>query len=175
MADTVISLFGTRADADSAIDDLREAGFEPKDISFVMKDEGERRVDHPTSPVATGAVSGATTGAVIGGLAGLLIGIGAIAIPGIGALLIGGPLAAAIGATGVAATTISGAATGVVAGGIIGALVNLGVPEEEARGYEERVKSGAILVAVHTAAGDAKRAVDILEDNNAEKVRSLHV
>ncbi len=173
MAQTIIGVFANRADADGAIDDLRHAGYHPQDISIVMRDNEEVRKTTVASPPGEGVATGATTGAIIGGIAGLLIGIGAIAIPGIGAVLIGGPIAAALGATGAAVTTISGAATGAVAGGIIGLLGGLGVPEEEARGYEERIRQGAILVAV-SAQDDSVRVKNILEDNNAEKIRVLN-
>ena len=119
------------------------------------------------------AVSGATTGGMIGGIAGLLVGIGAITIPGLGAILIGGPLAAALGLTGAAATTVTGALTGALAGGLVGGLVGLGVPEEDARVYEDRVKSGAILVAVPLRDANEESVRGILEDNGAERVRSF--
>lgn len=106
-------------------------------------------------------------------LAGLLVGIGAIAVPGIGALFIGGPLAAALGLSGAAATTVSGAATGALAGGLIGALLGLGVPEEDARIYEERIKEGGILIAIPSRTGDEARAMDILEDTGADQVRAI--
>jgi len=175
MTEVVLGIFDNRADADTAIDDLKEADFNPKDISIVMRDSREVQHRDVQSPVAEGAISGAATGGVLGGIAGLLIGIGAIAIPGVGAILIGGPLAAALGISGVAATTVSGAATGVVAGGIVGALVTMGIPEEEAKGYEKSISQGAILVAVNASSEDAEAARNIFDDNNAKKVRTLTV
>lgn len=173
MAQTVIAVFKSRDNADSAVDELEKAGFDAKDISIIMKDEEGRTVETNGNPVVDGTVSGATTGAVLGGLAGLLIGIGAIAIPGIGGLLIGGPLAAALGATGAAATTVSGAVTGALAGGLVGALVSLGIPEEEAVEYETRIKEGAILIAVPVSDENDAKVRGILEANDADKVRSV--
>lgn len=175
MAKTILGIFDNRNEADGAIDDLHDAGFDAKDISIIMRHnpEGKRVEPSRGTVVADSTVSGAATGGIIGGIAGLLIGIGAIAVPGIGALLIGGPLVAALGLTGAAATTASGAATGILAGGLLGALVGLGLPERDARVYEERVRTGSIVVAVSAGDADAKEARMILEDNNADQVRML--
>ncbi|MFO7170633.1 MAG: hypothetical protein DIU80_021600, partial [Chloroflexota bacterium] len=74
---------------------------------------------------------GQATGAVIAGLV-------ALAVPGIGPLLAIGPLAAALG----------GAAVGGALGGLIGSLSGLGIPTEQAREYEEAVRSGKAIVTV---------------------------
>lgn len=174
MADTVLGVFRDREHADKAVDELREEGFDTKDISIIMKDEDNKSEEDTGANVAGSAASGATTGGVIGGIAGLLIGLGAITIPGIGALLIGGPIAVALGLTGAAATTVSGAVTGALAGGLVGALVGLGVPEDEALEYEERVKEGAILIAVLTDEHDDHDVREILEEHGAEKIRTIH-
>jgi len=175
MGKMVFGVFNDRTSAETAINALETEGFNPKDVSIVMQDKKEAAAisDNTGANVASGTVSGATTGAVVGGLAGLLIGLGAIAVPGIGALLIGGPIAAALGLTGATAATVSGAATGALAGGLIGALVNIGVPEEDARIYEENVKKGAILVAVPALTGEHREAAAILTENHAEQVKSI--
>lgn len=174
MANLVLGVFSEKSSAEDALQELEAHGYNPKDISIVMKDTNESRaVDDTGTNLAEGAVSGAATGGLIGGLAGLLIGVGAIAVPGIGALLIGGPLAAALGLTGAAATTVSGAVTGALAGGLVGALVGLGVPEEEAREYEERIKSGAILIAVPQKTEKTDEVREILEEHGADKIRSV--
>ncbi len=175
MAEVVLGVFAHRHHAEEAINELEEMGLEPKDISIVMRDtaEADEVAQDTGASVAGSAASGATTGGVIGGIAGLLIGIGAITVPGIGALLIGGPLAAALGLGGAAATTVSGALTGALAGGLVGALVGLGVPEEEAQIYEEKVKSGAILVAVPAGSKDTGEVKEVLSEHGAEQVRTV--
>lgn len=174
MIKTVIGIFDERDDAETAVADLRNSGFSPKDISILMKDENSReRIIRSGDTFGDSTLSGAAIGGVVGGLAGLLISIGAIAIPGIGAVLIGGPLAAALGLTGAAATTVSAAATGVLAGGLIGALRGIGLSAEDAQIYEERVRSGAILVAISTGEENAGDARSIFEDNNADQIRVL--
>lgn len=170
----ILGIFTDKMSAENAINDLKDANFEAKDISIVMKnrEDAEEVSDNTGANVMSDAVSGATTGGVIGGLAGLLIGVGAITIPGIGALLIGGPLAASLGLTGAAATTLTGAATGALAGGLVGALVSLGVSEEDAALYEDRINEGGILVAV-AADHDEAGARDVLEDNGADQIRTI--
>ena len=173
----IIGVFNDRQDAENAIEELHGLDYEAKDISVMTKSNEDAHTIHENtgSPVAEGTVTGATTGGVIGGLAGLLIGIGAVTIPGIGALLIGGPLAAALGLTGAAATTVSGAVTGALAGGLVGALVSLGIPEEDAKVYEEHIQNGGILVAVPSGSRNISEVKDILQENNAERVRSFNM
>lgn len=179
---TVIGIFRDRFEAESAIDELEDMGYNPKDVSVVVK-EGVRSSDMalPQSSIgskggkaAEGAVSGAATGGVLGGLAGLLIGIGALAIPGVGAFLVGGPIAIVLGLTGAAATTISGATTGALAGGLVGGLIGLGIPEDEARVYESRVREGAVLLAVPSSTLDGEREVrKVFGRYHADQVRTI--
>ena len=176
MTTIVLGVFDNRTQAEKAINDLGNSGFNSKDISIVMKDtvEGQHMADSTGANMAEGAVSGAATGGVIGGIAGLLMGIGAITIPGLGPLLIGGPIAAALGLTGAAATTVTGAATGAVAGGLLGALMGLGLPKEKAEVYQQRIEQGAILLAVPTT-GNESNAKNILETSGASDVTTLPV
>lgn len=173
MARLVLGVFLSRMDAEDAINELEVEGYNPKDISIVMKNtEGEEVAEDGTGKdLTSGAVSGATTGGVLGALAGLLVGAGVL--PGIGALLIGGPLAAALGITGAAATTLSGALTGALAGGLLGVLSKLGLSREDAYVYEDRIKEGGILIAVPARKGNEDEVRDILEDYGADQVRMV--
>lgn len=108
-----------------------------------------------------GAATGATTGGIIGGTLGLLAGIGALAIPGLGPFIAAGPILA----------TLSGIGAGGTLGGIIGALIGAGIPEYEAKRYENKLKSGGVLIAVRATSDEvAKRVKDILQKNGAEDV-----
>jgi hypothetical protein len=173
---TIIGVFQDRFDAEAAIDELNKMGFNPKDVSVVIK-EAANAPDisgRKGGRVTEGAVSGAATGGVLGGLAGLLIGIGALAIPGVGAFLVGGPIAVALGLTGAAATTISGATTGALAGGMVGGLIGLGVPEEDAQLYEQKIREGAVLLAVPTNSETGTTEVrKVFEDYSADQVRTI--
>lgn len=173
---TVIGIFEAHRDADAAVDDLNKRGFNPKDISVIVKESKttDHQVGSKGGSVAEGAATGIATGGMLGGLAGLLVGVGALALPGAGAFLFAGPIAVALGLTGAAAATVTGLATGAVAGGVVGSLVGLGIPEDVARTYETRLTEGAVLLAIPTGnmadEGEVKR---VLEDYNADQVRTI--
>lgn len=170
---TLLGVFTDKDGANSAVLDLENNGYNPKDISVIVKEDVSRS-GIKGGRAASGAIAGTTTGAVIGGLTGLLIGIGAITIPGVGALLVGGPLAALLGLSGVAATAVSGATTGALAGGLVGTLVALGLPEEEAREYEKKISGGAVLLAVAAPSGDDVSNIrGIFERHNANQIRTI--
>jgi uncharacterized membrane protein len=173
MSKMILGIFTDKSHAEHAVEELEGKGYNAKDISIIMRDHKGKVRHNRGENVAGGALSGATTGGVLGGLAGLLIGLGTIAIPGVGALLIGGPLAAALGLTGAAATTVSGAVTGALAGGLVGGLIGLGIPEEEAKYYEDRIKEGGILVAIPMRFEDRDEAKAILEEHGAEMIRVI--
>jgi hypothetical protein len=167
----VLGVFNHSDKAEEALIQLEAEGYNPKDMSIVMKDRGEahRVADNTGANVAEGALGGAGTGAVVGGIAGFLAGT---VLPGLGGLLIGGPIGAALGLTGAAATTVSGAATGAVAGGLIGALMStFGLTEEEAHEYETQISAGGILVAVPSHKGEEGEVKDILADCGADNIR----
>lgn len=168
MDTTTVGIFDNRDSAEKAIEELKSLGIADTDISYVYNSEQEITTEGGDRKVGEGAASGASTGAVLGGLAGLAVAGGLL--PGLGALFIAGPLAAALGLTGAAATTAAGALTGAAAGGLVGALVGLGVKEDEAKVYEERVKLGGILLTASHASGD-DRIKEIFDKHGAEEVR----
>ena len=112
-----------------------------------------------------GAKAGAATGGVLGGLTGLLVGLGALAIPGIGPVIAGGALATTL------ATTAAGGAIGAAAGGLTGALVGLGIPEEQARLYNDRVNRGDYLVMVDGTDDEIRHAATILSRRGIQEWR----
>src|SRR5262245_42997298 len=138
--DTVVAVFNDRDDAQDAINALRDAGYMADDISILARDRdvSGRLAEDTGTEAAAGAATGALAGGLLGGVAGWLIGIGALAIPGVGPIIAAGPIAAALG----------GAALGAAGGGIIGALTGAGVPEDEARYYEDEFRRGGIVVTV---------------------------
>jgi hypothetical protein len=169
MESTIIGVFGNRASAEAAITELRTLGVSDTNISYLYISEEGNTVSEggKGDNVAGGAAAGVTTGAVVGALAGLAVANGIL--PGLGTLFVAGPLATALGLTGAAATTAAGAMTGAAAGGIVGALAGLGVGEEEAKVYEERIRSGGILVTATTS--DPAAARDIFATNGADEIR----
>ena len=164
---TVVGVFDGPGDAEKALNELKDAGFTPDQVSVVAKDTRETQTMVERSDMAGAETSGAATGAFLGGLtggiAGWLVGIGALAIPGIGPIVAAGALA----------TTLGGAAVGAVAGGLIGALVGAGIPEEDAKTYESHVKEGRILITAQTTTGkQAQDARDSFDRYGGSDVRA---
>ncbi|MEM6755061.1 MAG: YsnF/AvaK domain-containing protein, partial [Cyanobacteria bacterium P01_C01_bin.38] len=110
-----------------------------------------------------GAAAGAVTGGALGGITGLLVGLGALAIPGIGPIIFAGAEATAI------ATTLAGGAIGAATGGLVGALIGLGIPEEKAKVYSDRVAGGSFLVMVTGTEAEVKRAETIMQRSGVEE------
>lgn len=178
--EVVVGVFRARADAQRALEALRDAGFAGDAVSILTQnpDGGPSgglpgntpTRGHPTdsasepadAPAAgTAATTGAVAGGVLGGVAGWLLAAGALVLPGVGPLLAAGALGAAL----------AGAAVGAGLGAVAGALGTLGIPEEEARWYEEEVRGGGTLVTVGAGRrfDEARR---ILRDHGAYDVDS---
>lgn len=166
MDKTVIGVFSSQEQAERAVKELRNKGFD-NEISIMAK--GEEKEEEKEEETRTdrnsvmyggaGAMStGATTGGVLGGIAGLAIGAGALAIPGLGPVIAAGPIAG----------LLSGAATGGIAGG----LVDWGIPEERGRYYEEKVKEGRIVATVRTSEDKIDSAAETLRTGGATDVET---
>jgi hypothetical protein len=162
---SVICIAKTESQAVSIVDQLKAENFSSNDISVLLPDKsGTKDFAHEQHTKAPeGATTGGVTGGVLGGALGWLVGIGALAIPGVGPFIAAGPIMAALG----------GAAVGGAVGGITGALIGLGIPEYEAKRYEGKVKSGNILISVHTDDRDeVSRAKEIFKKAGAEDISS---
>jgi len=161
----VFGLYNTRRQVENAVDELKAQGFRNTDISVLLPENvGTKDFAHEKGTKAPeGMATGATSGAVVGGALGWLAGIGALAIPGVGPLIAAGPIIAAL----------TGVGVGGAVGGITGGLIGLGIPEYEAKRYEGRIRSGSILLSVHS--DDSKwtqKAETILKNTGAEDISS---
>lgn len=164
MAKAVLGIAKSIGQAEKIVGRLQDnAGISASEISVLMPDTaGSHDFGHVKATKAPeGATTGAVAGGVTGGVIGLLAGIGALAIPGLGPFIAAGPIMAAL----------SGAAAGAGTGGIIGALIGLGIPEYEAKVYEEKLKTGNYLIAVHARDGNmADKAENIFKAEGAEDI-----
>ena len=159
----VYGIASSHAQAQQVVRDLKNAGFSSNDVSVLFPDkEGTRDFAHEQHTKAPeGAATGAGAGGVLGGGLGWLVGIGALAIPGLGPFVAAGPIMAAL----------SGAAIGATVGGVSGALIGMGIPELEAKQYEDKLKAGNILLSVHTENSDEiSRAKKIFEAANVSHI-----
>lgn len=147
---TIIGVFDDAAHARSAVETLRDGPLPLDDVSIVSQQGAEMREGEDVS-----AGEGAAVGAVWGGL----VGLAALLIPGVGPFIAGGALFAAL----------TGAVTGAVVGGIAAALIDFsGIPEADARGYEEQVRAGKTLVAVRARDEDTAEVHRILTGAGAD-------
>jgi len=164
---TVVGVFDGPNHAEQALNGLKNAGFTPEQVSVVAKESSETRQMVGNTGMGDGeaAGSGAVAGTVIGGIAGWLFGISALAIPGIGPI---------VGA-GIIGTTLAGAGIGAATGGLIGALTAEGVDEADAKGYEENVRQGSILLTAHAMSNEQEQqAREIFNSVSGGSVRSYN-
>ena len=165
-----VGLFYSRDEAEKALRTLKDDGFDMNRVNVIAKNADQvaesAGVDvayDEGNNASEGAAAGATSGAVLGGIGGLLVGLGTLAIPGVGPIIVAGEAATTI------ASTLAGAGIGAAAGGIIGGLVGLGIPEDKAKIYSDRVTSGSYLVMINGTDDDISRAEGILRDNGIEE------
>ena len=165
-----IGLFYSRDEAEAALRALKDDGFDMNRVNVIAKDAdkvtesaGVETAYDEGNNAAEGAGAGATSGAVLGGIGGLLLGLGTLAIPGVGPIIVAGEAASTI------ASTLAGAGIGAAAGGIIGGLVGLGIPEDKAKIYSDRVSSGSYLIMVNGTDNDIARAEKILRNSGIEE------
>lgn len=139
----VSRVFNTREEADRAYSDLEQRGYQKDDINVLMSDKtrdthfGNATHDSDLGDkVAENAGKGSMIGGGVGAVVGAIAAIGSnVIFPGLG-LIVAGPIAAGL----------AGAGAGAATGGIIGALTGVGVPEDEADVYKEKVKDGGIYM-----------------------------
>jgi uncharacterized membrane protein len=159
---SVFGIVKSYSQAEQLVEELQAEGFPASEISVLLPDsEGRHDIGHVKATKAPeGATTGATAGGVTGGVLGLLAGIGALAIPGVGPFIAAGPLMAALG----------GAAIGAGTGGLVGALVGMGIPEIEAKRYQDKLKRGNYLIAVAADGDEKDRAKEIFKNVGAEDI-----
>ena len=154
---TVVGAFDDRDRAARALDDLRRAGFRDDQIGLAIRHQDPESDAATTEWPGPDATEGARTGALTGGALGALLGaVGSLLVPGVGPVIAAGILAAALG----------GAVAGADAGTLVGSLVGLGIPEEEARYYDEAFQAGQAIVTVQ-ADGRSEEATAILRRHGA--------
>ncbi len=165
-----VGVFTNRRDAEHALHELRDSSFPMDKISVVAQNtDGDSDIagaevrEKVGDKSDEGAKVGALSGGALGGLTGLLVGLGTLAIPGLGPIMLAGATATAL------ATTVAGAGIGAAAGSLLGALVGLGIPEERARVYNDRVERGQYLVMIDGTDAEIAKAEAILRHGGIEE------
>lgn len=142
MAKIITATFPNRDMAFAALREMESLGITEKQISMVLTDETRGKsfnIDTNTK-AGEGAATGATVGGILGAIAAAVAGAGALAIPGLNVVVAGTLISA-----------LAGLGAGAATGGLVGGLIGAGIPEHEAKLYENELKNGAILVAVEPA------------------------
>jgi hypothetical protein len=180
-----VGVFPTRWAVHQALDELEDAGFPLSQVSVIVRDIPPQKTatepsnsgkanspleklhyqleNYSESRTGEGVTVGALSGGALGGLTGLLIGLGTLAIPGVGPVMLAGGAATAI------ATTLAGSAIGAAAGSLLGALVGLGISEEQAVIYNERIAQGEYLIIVDCKPEETPLVEAILHHQSIEE------
>ena len=159
-----IGTFSTHEDAEYALRELQDAGFNMDKVSVIAKNS-EKADSIGGAAVTTGeqvkggAAAGAATGAATGGLLGLIGGLGVIALPGVGAV-------AELGV--VLANTLLGGGIGAAGGGLVGALIGWGVPEDRAKYYDEMLSQGKYVILMEGTQAEISGAEAILKNRRIQ-------
>lgn len=163
--------FNDVVEAEKTIQGLLDAGFTRDDISVFAQDEDQvealeqvndmevtTNTENRGSNAGKGLGWGALSGGILGGIAGLLAGGIAVTIPGAAPLVVAGA----------GSTALTGALTGIVGGGVVGALVGAGLPEEQAKEYEEFIEDGKVVVVVKVSEEQKQLAQDAMNSGGSQ-------
>lgn len=152
----VIATYDTHSEAEEAVRQLEEAGFDMQKLSIVGKDY--YREDEVVGYYTMGdrVKAWGKTGAFWGGIWGLLFGSAFFLVPGVGLIAAAGPVVAwLVGALETAAVVGGGSA-------LAAALYSVGIPEKDVIEYESQIKAGKYLVIAHGSPADVDSAKSAL-------------
>jgi hypothetical protein len=168
----VVGIFTTRAEAESAITQLKSAGIPGNRINLLTPGASEKEIAEvpvsDTEQAGMGEAIGGVVGGAVGAAGGLSIGAAAasILVPGIGPVLAIGILSAALLGAG-------GAVGGALAGKALEEGMAQGLPVDELFVYEDALRQGRSVVIVLT---DKKDQVELsrrtLSASGAESIDS---
>jgi hypothetical protein len=161
---TVVAVYKSHAEAEAAVRQLQQAGFDMRKLSIVGR-------DYHTDENVVGYYNAGDrmkrwgkAGALWGGIWGLLFGSAFFWVPGVGQLLVAGPLVGWIVGALESAAVVGGASA-------IGAgLFSIGIPKNSILSYETALKTGKFVVIAHGSPDDAARAQKIIHDTNPESL-----
>ncbi|WP_394754619.1 general stress protein [Crenothrix sp.] len=160
---SAIGIFPTHQDAESAVKELQQAGYDMKKLSVVGKDYHTEEHVVGYYNIGDRMATWGKYGVFWGWIWGLLFGSAFFFVPGIGPIVMGGPL------VGMVITALEAA---VVTGGLTalgGALASIGIPEDSIVQYETALKADKFLLIVHGDDQEVEKAKTILLQHNAEE------
>jgi hypothetical protein len=159
---SLVAIFKSHIEAEVAVKELQQAGFDMKKLSIVGR-------DYHTDEDVVGYYNAGDRmkywgklGAFWGGFWGLLFGSAFFFIPGVGPLLFAGPIV----------SYIVGALEGAVVVGGLSALgagfYSMGIPKNSILQYETAVKSGNYVLIAHGTEVETVHAREILKSTHPE-------
>lgn len=165
-----VGVFASRRDAEQALNELKASGLSMDKVSIIAKDvdQGEQlanaqmtsRVGEENVNTTSGVIGDALTATTWGSI---LVGLSSLTLPGLGAVLAAGTLGVAL------ASSIGGVAVGAAASqNLVNALTELGIPEERARIYSDRLHQNELLVIVESSTDELQNAEKILKNRNIQ-------
>jgi hypothetical protein len=160
---SVFAICETRPSLEAVTETLLSAGFSSSDISALFP-ENVSLTDAASAPeLKPDETNHKATGPheVVSGTLGVLAGLSMLVIPGLGPLIGEGTLRAGLAGLGIQSAV----------GDIARSLIKIGVPELEAKRYEDRLQRNGILLAVGCATQEqAKRAAETVRQAGAQDV-----
>lgn len=161
-----VAIYNTHVEAEKAVKELQQSGFDMKKLSIVGKDYHTE--EHVTGYYNTGdrMKYWGKLGAFWGGIWGLLFGWAFFFVPGIGPLVVAGPLVSWI------VGALEGAAVVGGLGALGAALYSIGIPKDSIVKYETAIKSDKFVLLVHGTRDEVGRAKEILDTSEATEVNT---
>ncbi len=158
----VVAVYKSDTDAETAVKELQQAGFDMKKLSIVGRDYHTEQDVVGYYNAGDRMKKWGKLGVFWGGIWGMLFGSAFFLIPGIGPLVVAGPLVSWI------VGALEGAA---VVGGLsaLGAgLFSLGIPKDSILQYETALKAGQFVVIAHGTDIETAQAKKILKNSTPE-------
>ncbi len=160
----VVGVFSNQQATVQSLKELQASSFPMEKVSIIAKDldqnkefQGVQTSDHLENQsvnTTTGVVADTLTTSFWGSI---LVGLTSLALPGIGVVLAAGSLGVAL-VSSVAGIAVGSAATH----NLINALTHLGIPEERARVYSDRLIQGDYLLIADGTDQEIQSVQDIL-------------
>jgi hypothetical protein len=156
----VLALFDDPTVAAAGARALRNLGVPPERVSIVARShEEEGRLAQAAGATPGSEIEDSEPASRLGELSGHLLAAVALVMPGIGPIVADGPLAAELGE-----------AAGHLAGGVAKTLERIGIDAAEARQWESRIHSGAVLVGAHVDSSNLPAVRESLQAQGAVRM-----
>jgi len=164
---TCVTVFETHEDAEKAVKELENAGYNMKKLSIVGTDY--RKEDNVVGYYNMGdrVKFWGSRGAFWGALWGVLFGSAFFFVPGIGPLVLAGPIVSMLVGALEGAITVGGLTA------LGAALYSIGIPKNSVLDYETALKSHKFLLIAHGSLAEVQQARDTLSNAGIEDAK-LH-